>query len=172
MATLDSLQFEMERRIVLLHRDTSMPDDTQLGYVGDPNSVINGNTPGETLLYNAPSGTKFLDKGADPYERYIKVRDTAGGLWDTDAGGAGTGEIVEAEVFILDATDISNRYLALTYEPATQDEISFNVKNAPTQHYGDDYKQDDTFLKRITWELMDLESSLVIGDKITVTYTR
>lgn len=68
MATLESLAFELERRGIVFHRDVSLPDDSQLGYVGNPNNVINGNTAGETLLYNCPSGTFFIDKSKNPYE--------------------------------------------------------------------------------------------------------
>jgi hypothetical protein len=37
-----------------------MPDDTTLGYDGNPNSVVNGNTDGETLIYNVAQGSTFL----------------------------------------------------------------------------------------------------------------
>ena len=68
MATLETLTFELERRSILFHKDTSMPDETQLGYNGDPNLAVNGNTDGETLIYNSPSGTRYLNKSVTPYE--------------------------------------------------------------------------------------------------------
>lgn len=88
MPAVDDLQFEMERRMILFHRDTSMPDATQLGYVGDPNLIVTPVTPGETLLYNAPSGTRYLDKGTSPYSRWVKVDDIAGGLWQYEGTGS------------------------------------------------------------------------------------
>lgn len=173
MPTLEGLGFEIERRVIIFHRDTTMPDDTQLGYTGDPNNVINGNTPGETLLYNSPSGTKYIDKGANPHVGYTKTQDTAGGTWVEDAGVAeGGGELFEAEVFTLDATDITNKYVQLTYVPADNSEISLLIGSAPVQEYGTDFKQDDTFSKRITWELLGLDGILEIGDIITINYTR
>lgn len=81
MATIESLGFELERRIILFHRDTSMPDGSQLGYSGNPNDAINGNTAGETLLCNCPSGTKYLDKSLSPYSMWEKVEDIQSGLW-------------------------------------------------------------------------------------------
>lgn len=92
MATNAELGFELERRLILFHKDTSMPDATQLGYVGDPNNAINGHTDGETLLYNCPSGTRYLDKSVSPYERWVKVADTAGGTWILEGTGS-TGHV-------------------------------------------------------------------------------
>ena len=48
--SLESLEFELPRRVILFHRDTEMPDQSLLGYTGDPNNAVEGNTPGETLL--------------------------------------------------------------------------------------------------------------------------
>jgi len=80
MPTTAELAFELERRIIVFHNATSLPDDTQLGYIGDPNNVVNGATAGQTLLYNCPSGTFFLDKSQNPHDIYQKVQDGAGGL--------------------------------------------------------------------------------------------
>jgi len=172
MATNDELGFEVERRVIIFHRDTSMPDDTQLGYVGDPNNVINGNTDGETLLYNSPSGSKYLDKDSDPHERWVKVVDVAGGLWELEAGESVDQADLEVEVFDLTSSDIINMYVSLLYQPIDAEDTKMTIKNAPVQFYGDDFKQDATFLKRITWEGLELEQSLEVGDKLTITYIR
>ncbi len=51
MATLDSLQFEMERRVILFKPTTTMPDLSSLGYNADPNLIVfPPATPGEELL--------------------------------------------------------------------------------------------------------------------------
>lgn len=99
MPSLEDLGFELERRSIVFHRDTTMPDTTQLGYVGDPNNAVDGNTPGETLLYYCPSGTRYLDKSVAPYTRWVKVSDDPGGLWEMEASGqAGTTQINHIEV--------------------------------------------------------------------------
>ena len=64
MATLDSLQFEMERRVILFKPTTTMPDLSQLGYNGDPNSIGTPSTPGEQLLFYSPNGTRYLNTDA------------------------------------------------------------------------------------------------------------
>jgi len=169
MATLDELGFEIERRAIVFHRDTTMPDDTQLGYTGDPNGVVNGGTPGETLLYNSPSGAQFLDKGQDPYVKWTKIQDVAGGLWVQAGAGGGGGEYVETEIFTLTATDIANASVQVANTPT---DIQLWIRNAPVQEAGSDYKQDDTFLETITWEGFALDGLLQEGDIITITYTR
>lgn len=88
MALIDDLLFEMERRSILFHRDTTMPDASQLGYTGDPNNAVPGNTDGEFLIHNSPSGTNYMDKGVSPYQKWTKVDDTAGGLWVKTGAGA------------------------------------------------------------------------------------
>jgi hypothetical protein len=60
MASLDGNAFEIERRQIQLKFNTNMPDDTTLGYDGDPNSVVNGESAGQTLLYNVALGASFL----------------------------------------------------------------------------------------------------------------
>lgn len=62
MATLDSLQFEMERRVILFKPTTTMPDLSQLGYNADPNLIVSPlSTPGETLLYFSPNNTRYVN---------------------------------------------------------------------------------------------------------------
>lgn len=64
MATLDGLQFEMERRVILFKPGTTMPDNTLLGYNADPNLIVSPSTPGEELIYNCPNGTRYLNTDA------------------------------------------------------------------------------------------------------------
>jgi hypothetical protein len=61
MATLESLQFEMERRVILFKPTTTMPDLSQLGYNADPNLIVTPSTPGETLIYNCPNDTRYVN---------------------------------------------------------------------------------------------------------------
>ncbi len=60
MASIDGNAFEIERRFIQLKFNTNMPDDTTLGWDNDPNTVVNGNTDGETLIYNVAMGASFL----------------------------------------------------------------------------------------------------------------
>lgn len=60
MADAVNNSFEIERRFIQLKYNTNMPDETILGYDGDPNSVTNGANGGETLIYNVAMGASFL----------------------------------------------------------------------------------------------------------------
>lgn len=60
MASIDGNAFETERRFIQLKYNTNMPDDTILGYDGNPNLVVNGDTDGQTLIYNVAMGASFL----------------------------------------------------------------------------------------------------------------
>ena len=64
MATLDSLQFEMERRVILFKPTTTMPDLSQLGYNADPNLIVSPSTAGEELLYYSPNNTRYVNYDA------------------------------------------------------------------------------------------------------------
>jgi hypothetical protein len=64
MATLDSLQFEMERRVILFKPTTTMPDLSQLGYNADPNLIVSPSTPGEQLIYFSPNNTRYVNYDA------------------------------------------------------------------------------------------------------------
>lgn len=59
MASVTTNWFEIERRNIMFKPTTTMPEGSALGYNGDPNLVINGNTDGETLLYNSPIATMY-----------------------------------------------------------------------------------------------------------------
>ena len=60
MPTTDQLQFEMQRRVILFNSGTTMPDNSVLGYEGNPNYASTA-TPGQTLLYSSPRGTSYIE---------------------------------------------------------------------------------------------------------------
>jgi len=60
MPSTDQLQFEMQRRVILFNSGTTMPDNSVLGYEGNPNSATTA-TDGQTLLYNSPRGTSYIE---------------------------------------------------------------------------------------------------------------
>ena len=61
MPSTDELQFEMQRRVILFNSGTTMPDNINvLGYEGNPN-LANTSTSGQTLLYNSPRGTHYIE---------------------------------------------------------------------------------------------------------------
>lgn len=65
MATIENNAFEIERRCIQLKFNTNMPGGGTLGYDGNPNNVVNGNTDGETLVYNVAQGSTFLQSSGE-----------------------------------------------------------------------------------------------------------
>lgn len=59
--TLEQLGKEMERRIIIYTPKTTMPDDSLLGYNGDPNDASINGTPGEQLLYGSGNSTRYSE---------------------------------------------------------------------------------------------------------------
>jgi len=79
--TIEGNQFEIERRVVLFKSTTTLPSGSPLGYNGNPNSVINGNSDGETLLYNSPIGTTYMqDSGV------FWVKKVSQNIWEVLSG--------------------------------------------------------------------------------------
>ena len=78
------LQFEVERGSKLFKATTTMPDNTSLAYDGNPNDVVSGATDGQTLLFNAPLGTGFIQSTGQNWQKNSK---TAGGTWILLASG-------------------------------------------------------------------------------------
>ena len=76
--SLETVQFEVERGFKLLKSTTTMPDNSQLGYDGDPNLAVLNTTAGQSLLHHSPLGTGFIQQDGTGWQ---KVEQTAGGLW-------------------------------------------------------------------------------------------
>lgn len=92
------LQFEMERRVIIFTRNTTMPDNTLLGYEGNPNEVDAGNSDGEFLLYNSPQGTHYQEIARSSNNMWIKT-----GLpntWEKLEAGGGSEEPEIAEPYV------------------------------------------------------------------------
>ncbi len=114
---LDSLSFELPRRSILFHKDTELPDQSLLGYTGNPNDVVPGNTPGETLIYNAAAGTHYQDRGILPYETWEKAEGGSGGIWLKGDSGAVAGAVITAGMSIS-YPNVRNRYLKYSNVPS------------------------------------------------------
>lgn len=66
MAEINNVAFEVERRFIQLKYNTNMPDGISiLGYDGNPNSVVNGDSEGQTLIYYVALGASFLQSNGN-----------------------------------------------------------------------------------------------------------
>jgi len=69
MALIDDLLFEVARRVVNFTPNTKMPDNSLLGYDGNPNLAVSGNTAGETLIVACPLGSHYTDSNGKIYAK-------------------------------------------------------------------------------------------------------
>lgn len=78
----------------------------------------------------------------------------------------------KVDLITLTEGDITNGYVDLSVTPDTPARVTVNVKGAPGQFYGDDFQMitDGTSVKRLSWAGLGLDTLLVAGDKLTVTY--
>ena len=151
--------FELQRRVVLFNPNTTLADTTQLGYDGDPNDVINGNTPGETLIYNSPMGTRYQEsdgtqwfKGSMPNTWYKFLTTATTGDTETFYE-----EVTAADPkFILDDTDLFG--VADTVDGETK-QIS----------WGDFKTNIEFFMEAVSGDTVWLPSGATEGDIVNVT---
>lgn len=82
------------------------------------------------------------------------------------------GKIYNAEAPItLNAGDISNKYIILTDAPTDKDKTRVSLINGVDQEYGTDFiVTNDDAGKRLSWNGLNLESLLVSGDILLVSY--
>lgn len=98
---------------------------------------------------------------------FLKGTGSGGG-----GGGGGTGGDY-FEVFLLDSTDITNKYVILSYLPVTAASVRLTPKGGILQDYGPDYVvTPDNGGQRLSWDGKTLEGLLESGDVIFIEYER
>jgi len=116
--SIDDLWFELQRRVPLYKTGTTMPDDSLLGYDGDPNSVDKDNTSGEQLIYYSPQGTLYQESGGNMWRKsetpnvWIPVGSGSGSgssLWIDEGNGSISydGQILYSNVYATES-DLPN----------------------------------------------------------------
>lgn len=113
MATIETLSFELPRRVVLLSSTTTMPDDTALNVTGDPNEefldagrILDTNT-GEFLINNSPPMTFYLDTIGD-----VLWRRTTISTW-IEVGGLGGDEGLSSEPIYIGEIDSPDSWMII-----------------------------------------------------------
>lgn len=158
MATAEGNWFEIERRNIMFKPTTTLPDGSSLGYDEDPNNVIDGNTDGETLLYNCPQATMYCESSG-----VIWFKESTPNTWVVI--GSSTSSInYEKYIKTIDSTDESNQYIDLPHTPTTNSEIVFLNGIAQTSGSSYDYTISGIRITFIT--------SIISGDILMVNYVR
>ena len=84
--TVDQLWFETQRRAIIYKAGTVMPDDSLLGYEGDPNNVDQNNSDGELLIYYAGQGTLYQQSTGEMWRKTLTPN-----TWSQLGAGGGGG---------------------------------------------------------------------------------
>ncbi len=115
------------------------------------------------LDWDSPTG---VNAGNVPFDSTSSIREKMIQL-------AGEGTTREIEYVTLASTDISNRYIRLTFDPL-DDEIDMEIIGGSSQVYGVDFASFPT--NYITWDptycSVGLVGLLDPGDQIKITYNR
>jgi len=91
--------------------------------------------------------------------------------WVLIVASAATGDYKPEAVRTLSGVDITNKYVILTEAPANKNFTRLWVLDGPQQEYGVDFQvTTDDGGKRLSWDGLGLESLLLAGDKLIVTY--
>ena len=71
MAQIDNIAFEVERRQILLKYSTNLAAGiSTLDWDADPNTVVTGNSAGETLLANVALGANYVESNGNLWFKY------------------------------------------------------------------------------------------------------
>lgn len=71
------------------------------------------------------------------------------------------------ERFTVDSTILSDKYVTLVDTPTTADKVKVSVNNGPEQVYGPDFIVNSD---RVEWDGRGIETGLVLGNVLIVTY--
>ena len=174
MATLDSLQFEMERRVILFKPTTTMPDNTQLGYNADPNIIVTPSTPGEQLLFYSPNNTRYVnyDPSGNTVQEWYKHSQPNGWL---PFGGATVGSGTDSSTWQLNQTaegvvlqDASGNLIVRAYDGSL---ATITVGNLVINNYtGVLVAKDGVITADPSAGLLKSVAALLLGDDITKNF--
>ena len=162
MATVEENSFEIERRIVGFKSTTTLPDDSSLGYNGNPNNVVNGATAGQTLIYNCPIASIYTE---DDGKMWRKT--TMPNTW-VEMGSGSSGTTNKVESFIMTSLILANKTVTLSSVPTNNQSIREFVENIGMKaEVGVDYSYTTN---TIHWTGYEFSDKLGVGDTITIYY--
>jgi len=80
--------------------------------------------------------------------------------------------VTEIEKIILTSTDITNKYVDLSYNAKSINDIDLHIQYGPPQVRGVDYQLLASDLDRVSWDGLGMDGIVESGDALTVTYNR
>lgn len=137
MADAASNWFEIERRNIMFKSTTTLPDESSLGYDGDPNNVIDGHSDGETLIYNSPIATMYCQDNGTMWRKKSLPNE-----WVIIGGGSTCSTIVGCSVVAnetpLGSINGTNNVFTLLNTPISGS-VSVYLNGLQQKPYNEDY---------------------------------
>jgi hypothetical protein len=94
-----------------------------------------------------------------------------GGIAGTPPGGGGGDNAYRKEEFTLTSTDISNKYVLISFAPTDPLMVSLTVVGGSGQDYSIDFISTlDNEGRRVSWSGLGLDGILAAGDTISIEY--
>lgn len=105
------------------------------------------------------------------YENFTPTAPTVAGVLagiDIALSNIVSGASQKVDTFTLDSTDITNKYVTLSFTPAVADDTILLVEDAPGMFFGADFTVSGN---QLSWNSLALDGILSVGDNLTVTYS-
>lgn len=127
--------------------------------VGSSGSDVNINSASSTHTINIPTASSTVTGKLSSID------------FQTFQSKADYDDVFKNYTTILNATNITNKYVVLPEAPSDKPSTILDLKTAPSQYYGDDFVvTNDDGGKRLSWDSLALDGILIDGDKIRVLY--
>ena len=81
-----------------------------------------------------------------------------------------SGSIKMREVFTLNGTDITNKFILVTADITSDSDTEFKVSGLAPQFYSESYVVDGVNKKKVKWNGLALDGLLLSGDVVEVLY--
>jgi len=168
MATVASNAFELERRAFMWSKDNTLDDHvTSLLWDADPNTIVDGNSPGETKLYSLLPGATYVEGSTGAIVWWQKI--SLPNIWIKVGATSFTTLIPRTDVFTISNIDITNGYLQLSNVVNISNHISVNLNGSILFEGGSEDYTVETSTNRVIFTTVQL-NALTINDRVQVKY--
>jgi len=135
MATTDSNFFEIQRRAFRWDANSTLDDGvSSMLWDADPNTVVNGNSPGETKLYSLPPGHLFFESAG-----VLWLKTASPNTWvDVTGGGSGSSGVATQENILMRVDPVGGTSPAIGTVVTTQAE--YDALGADLKYVQDVYR--------------------------------
>lgn len=160
---VNSLLFEMPRRVILFKSATVLGDGSSLlGYNGDPNNAVASNTDGEQLLVYSPIGTLYVEDDGTMWHKTHRANNTWEAFGTGTGGGGGGSSTTEKHVLTRGAFEINMQSTSATFIPMQENNFASDTVYDDINYIHTMVLPYDTTVKRVVMRCTASASNKVI----------